>query len=84
MDVGFQTQEQFMHCNIELLDKDRKAWFTGTKELPGVYILKLAAARKPAVMEKGLEFAQGTIPFSVASWSRSSKSAAQKIRSIRR
>ncbi|MBK3447545.1 hypothetical protein [Pseudomonas haemolytica] len=52
-----------MHCNIELLDKDRKAWFTGTRELPGEYILKLAAARKPAAMEKGLEFTQGAIPF---------------------
>lgn len=52
-----------MHCNIELLDNNLKAWFTGTRELPGEFILKLAAARKPAAMEKGLQFAQGAIPF---------------------
>lgn len=36
---------------------------SGYRELPGDYILRLAAARKPAVMQKGLEFAQGAIPF---------------------
>ncbi|MFI8382005.1 hypothetical protein [Pseudomonas sp. NPDC079086] len=52
-----------MRCNIELLDSKDNAWFTGTRDLPGDYILKLAAERKPAVMEKGLDFAQSAIPF---------------------
>jgi len=52
-----------MRCEIQLLDSENKPWFEGSRELPGEYILKLAAARKPGVMEKGVEFAQGAIPF---------------------
>lgn len=52
-----------MRCNIELLDSEGKAWFSGVRDLPSQYILDLASKRKPAVMEKGLEFAQGAIPY---------------------
>lgn len=52
-----------MRCNIELLDSNHNAWFTGTRDLPADYMLKLAAERKPAVMAQGLEFAQNAIPF---------------------
>lgn len=52
-----------MRCEIQLLDRENKPWFEGSRDLPGDYILKLAAARKPAVMAKGMEFAQGAIPF---------------------
>ncbi len=38
-----------MRCNIELLDSNHNAWFTGTRDLPADYMLKLAAERKPAV-----------------------------------
>ncbi|MGE8485336.1 MAG: hypothetical protein ACN6Q5_22410 [Pseudomonas sp.] len=52
-----------MRCDVQLLDSKGESWFDGSRELPADYILKLSAKRKPAVMEKGLEFAQGAIPF---------------------
>jgi hypothetical protein len=51
-----------MRCKIKLLDENGDSWFEGYRELPGEYILKLAAERKPLLAEKGLEFAQGAIP----------------------
>ncbi|MEA9980029.1 MULTISPECIES: hypothetical protein [unclassified Pseudomonas] len=46
-----------MRCEIQLLDSADKPWFEGSRDLPGEYILKLVADRKPLLMEKGLEFA---------------------------
>lgn len=51
-----------MRCKIRLLDEYGDSWFEGSRELPGEYILKLAAERKPLLAEKGMEFAQGAIP----------------------
>ena len=51
-----------MRCEIKLLDENGDPWFVGSRDLPGEYILKLAAERKPMLMEKGIEFAQGAIP----------------------
>ena len=51
-----------MRCEITLLDEKDDSWFEGSRELPGEYILKLAAERKPLLMEKGIDFAQGAIP----------------------
>jgi hypothetical protein len=50
-----------MHFEIQLLDSQEKAWFSDSRELAGEYLLKLAAERKPMLMEKGMEFAQGAI-----------------------
>lgn len=50
-----------MRCEIQLLDSANKPWFEGIRELPGEYIMKLVADRKPRLMEKGIEFAQGAI-----------------------
>ncbi|MDY7563395.1 hypothetical protein [Pseudomonas sp. AB6] len=50
-----------MRCEIQLLDSADKPWFEGSRDLPGEYILKLVADRKPLLMEKGLEFAQAAI-----------------------
>jgi len=52
-----------MRCEIQLLDSANKPWFEGSRELPADYILKIAAKRKPLVMDKGIEFGQGAIPF---------------------
>ncbi|WP_034069973.1 hypothetical protein [Pseudomonas aeruginosa] len=52
-----------MRYNIEMQDDSGKAWFTGKGTLPGDYMLKLVADRMPTVIEKGLEFAQGAVPF---------------------
>jgi len=52
-----------MRCDVQLLDSKGESWFVGERELPTDYILKMAAKRKPAVKEKGLEYAQGAIPF---------------------
>ena len=51
-----------MRCKIKLLNENGDSWFEATRELPGEYMLKLAAERKPLLEEKGLEFAQGAIP----------------------
>lgn len=51
-----------MRCDIQLLDSEEKPWFVGERELPGEYILKLAADRLPMLREKGAEFAQGAVP----------------------
>ena len=51
-----------MRCEITLLNEKGDSWFEGSRELPGEYILKLAAERKPLLMEKGIDFAQGAIP----------------------
>ncbi len=52
-----------MRYSIEIQDDSGKAWFTGKGTLPGEYMLKLVADRMPTVIEKGLEFAQGAVPF---------------------
>lgn len=51
-----------MRCEVQLLDSAEKPWFEGVRELPGEFILKLVATRKPLLMEKGIGFAQGAIP----------------------
>lgn len=51
-----------MFFKINLLNADDKIWFEGNRELPGLYLLELAAKRKPELMKRGADFINGAIP----------------------